>query len=90
MLKPISEYNRTNLMHQNLKMNQRVFYRVCKKKPKNSVKGSHHSLSFIESNYSQMLKIGTLFCAKNWDVGRRIADTFFGWIVRNSKTRKIS
>ena len=52
MLKPISEYNRTNLMHQNLKMNQRVFYRVCKKKPKNSVKGSHHSLSFIESNYA--------------------------------------
>ena len=31
----------------------------------------------VNGFYSQMLKIGTLFCAKNWDVGRKIADTFF-------------
>ena len=39
--------------------------------------------SKTEPTNSQMLKIGTLFCAKNWDVGRKIADTFFWSIVSN-------
>ena len=38
--------------------------------------------------YSQMLKIRTLFYAKNSDIGQKIADTFFWSIVTKWKTRK--